>query len=128
MITQITPILVADRLEPCIPFWTERLGFEKTAEVPHGDHLGFAMLTNGKVTVMLQSRDSIDDDIPNLLTPNVPATAVLFITVDNLADIIARMDGADIVMPERKTFYKMHEIGVREPGGNIVIFAQPVEE
>jgi hypothetical protein len=34
--------------------------------------------------------------------------------------------GAPVVVPRRKTFYGMEEIGVREPGGNSVTFAQPV--
>jgi hypothetical protein len=32
-----------------------------------------------------------------------------------------------VIVPRRKTFYGMDEIGVREPGGNAVIFAQPVK-
>ena len=40
----LTPILVVDEIEPCIPFWTERLGFQKTTEVPHEGELGFVIL------------------------------------------------------------------------------------
>ena len=32
--------------------------------------------------------------------------------------------GAEVVVPRRKTFYGADEIGVREPGGNAVIFGQ----
>jgi len=32
------------------------------------------------------------------------------------------------VVPRRKTFYGTDEIGVREPGGRIVMFAQHVEQ
>ena len=28
-------------------------------------------------------------------------------------------------LPRRRTFYGMDEIGVREPGGHVVMFAQP---
>lgn len=35
------------------------------------------------------------------------------------------MAGAEIVLPRRTTFYGMKEIGVREPGGHCIIFAQP---
>ena len=37
---RITPILIVDEIEPCIPFW-EAVGFDRGAEVPHGDKLGF---------------------------------------------------------------------------------------
>ncbi|MGH9417820.1 MAG: hypothetical protein ACRD01_14450 [Terriglobales bacterium] len=37
-----------------------------------------------------------------------------------------RLQGYPVALPERKTFYGMREIGVRDPGGNAVIFAVPV--
>jgi len=33
-IKKITSILFAEEIEPCIQFWTERLGFQRTLEVP----------------------------------------------------------------------------------------------
>ena len=34
---KVTPVLYVEEIEPALPFWMDRLGFEKTAEVPHGD-------------------------------------------------------------------------------------------
>jgi hypothetical protein len=65
--TKLTPIFVVERIEPCLDFWVNRLGFAKTAEVPHGDSLGFVILVRGNVEIMYQSRDSIRDDAPALL-------------------------------------------------------------
>jgi hypothetical protein len=31
---KLTPILFAEEIEPCLKFWMERLGFEKTIDVP----------------------------------------------------------------------------------------------
>ena len=33
-VKKITPVLFAEEIEPCLKFWVERLGFEKTIEVP----------------------------------------------------------------------------------------------
>src|SRR4029453_8853944 len=41
---KLTPVLFVGEIEPCLEFWT-RLGFERTAEVPEGDRLGFVLLT-----------------------------------------------------------------------------------
>lgn len=38
--------------------------------------------------------------------------------------IIKRLEGANVVVPVRKTSYGAREIGVREPGGNVVVFAE----
>jgi hypothetical protein len=45
-------------VEDCLPFWVDRLGFEKTVEVPDDDRLGFVIIERGAVEVMLQSQRS----------------------------------------------------------------------
>jgi hypothetical protein len=49
---------------------------------------------------------------------------VLFITVDDLDRIEASVSGAPIVKPRHDTFYGSTELYVKEPGGNLVGFAQ----
>jgi hypothetical protein len=31
-IKKVTPLFVVDRIEPCLPFWCETLGYEKRVE------------------------------------------------------------------------------------------------
>ena len=60
---KLSPVLIGDAIEPCLPFWMERLGFAKVVEVPEGDRLGFVILTKDGVEVMYQSRESVRKDI-----------------------------------------------------------------
>ncbi len=121
---KLTPVLFVEEIEPCLPFWIERLGFEKTVEVPDGNKLGFVILVKDNVEVMYQSHASVEKDIPGLVKwPLKPAT-FLYVEVAGLDDIIKRLEGANVVVPVRKTFYGAREIGVREPGGNVVVFAE----
>ncbi|HLZ42260.1 MAG TPA: hypothetical protein VKQ11_14930 [Candidatus Sulfotelmatobacter sp.] len=62
-VKRITPILFVPEVEPCLKFWVERMGFQKTAEVPDGDKLAFAMLQKGSVELMYQSYASADKDV-----------------------------------------------------------------
>ncbi len=55
---KITPNLIVDRIEDCLPFWVDRLGFETTVQVPQGDRLGFVILKRELIELMLQSRAS----------------------------------------------------------------------
>jgi hypothetical protein len=48
----------------------------------------------------------------------------LFVEVPDIDAIAAALDGENIVMPRRKTFYGATEIGYHEPGGHYVTFAQ----
>jgi hypothetical protein len=118
---QITTNLIVDAIEVCLPFWVDRLGFAKTVEVPEGDQLGFVILKNGPVEVMLQSRASIRKDI-------APAAedayrSFLYVHVADLATIRTALKGWPLVVPERTTPYGAREIIVRDPVGNVVAFS-----
>jgi hypothetical protein len=119
---KLTPVLNVDAIEPCLPFWVDRLGFEKTAEVPHEGSLGFVILKRGGVEVMYETRAAVDADLGT--SANIPlGGAMLYVEVDDLDDVERRLDGVPHVIPRRKTFYGADEILVREPAGNLVLFA-----
>ena len=88
---KITPVLVVEEIEPCLPFWVERLGFQNVAEVPDGDRIGFVMLIRDGVEVMLQSVASVRKDEPAFAPDGVARVASLFIEVDDFADTVARL-------------------------------------
>ncbi|PWT89897.1 MAG: hypothetical protein C5B54_08175 [Acidobacteria bacterium] len=120
---KITPVLYVDKIEDSLPFWMERLGFQKTVEVPEGEALGFVILVKENEEVMLQSWASLRKDAPRLMPASKGMNVAFFMEVDNFEDTVKRIQGCNIVLPERTTFYGMREIGVREPCGHIVVFA-----
>ena len=121
----LTPVLVVDDVEPCLRFWTERLGFTAETQVP-GDNakLVFASARAGDVEVMYQTRASVLAERPDAADEVVGHSTVLFVTVDDLDPIEASVSGAPIVKPRHDTFYGSTELYVKEPGGNLVGFAQ----
>jgi hypothetical protein len=120
---KLTPVLYVEEIEPVLPFWTEKLGFTKTVEVPEDDKLGFVILKRGAVEVMYQTRVSVAKDVP-VLTDTPMRGSLLFIEVDDLDAIEAALAGVQPVVPRRQTFYGADELIVREPAGNVVTFAQ----
>jgi hypothetical protein len=98
------------------------------AEVPHDGALGFVILVKDGVELMYQTRASVADDAPGVLPTGEPTrdATSLFFEVSDLDAVATAMTGLDPVVPRRRTFYGMDEIGVREPGGRVVMFAQPV--
>lgn len=92
--SKLSPVLVVDDAVPCVHFG-ERLGFAKTAEVPHGD-------------------------------PILVGGSCLFIELDDLESVIRATDSTPVVVARRTTFYGMNEIGVKDPGGHLIMFAQKV--
>jgi uncharacterized glyoxalase superfamily protein PhnB len=124
-VKKITPVLFAAEIEPCVKFWVERFGFEKTVEVPEGNKLGFAIVQKGGVELMYQSYASADKDAPAATAQAVrKVPAFLYVEVENLDETIAALKGVEVVMPVRTTFYGAREIGVKDPAEHCVTFAQ----
>ena len=120
----LSPVLIVEDVEPCIEFWRYRLGFAVVNEVPDGNKIGFVILVGDGVTVMYQSRASLEKDIPALAGQTLESVNLLYISVANIDEIERRLEGVVKVVPRRKTFYGATEIGILEPGGYVVLFAQ----
>jgi uncharacterized glyoxalase superfamily protein PhnB len=122
---RLTPVLVVDSVTACLPFWTDRLGFELTNHVPGPDgSMVFAILERDGVEVMYQSSASVLEDGTMTKDELAGHSVALFITVFSLDEVEPRLAGAPVVKPRHQTFYGSTEIYVREPGGNTVGFAQ----
>ena len=121
MMKKITSVLVVDAIEPVLPLW-DAVGLQRVAEVPHGDKLGFVMLTGDGVELMYQTRDSIQGDEPRAL-PLGPAA--IFVEVASLEEITKRIPaGSNVIIPRRETFYNSTELIMKDAGGNVITFAQ----
>jgi uncharacterized glyoxalase superfamily protein PhnB len=127
---KLTPVLVVEEIEPSLRLWVERLGFEKTAEVPEGDKLGFVILARGGVEIMYQTRLSAEREVereglPQAMRP-VPGRTALFIELDGVSEldeIRQKVEGFEVIVPYRETAYGAKELWLREPGGHLVGFA-----
>jgi uncharacterized glyoxalase superfamily protein PhnB len=100
------------------------LGFTKTAEVPDGNKLAFVMLEKGATEVMYQTFASVEKDNAQLAKDMRKGPTFLYVEVDDLDAVIAALKGVPVVMPVRTTFYGAKEIGVKDPAGHFVTFAQ----
>jgi len=121
-VQRLTPVLMVEAIEPVLEFW-QRLGFEKTTEVPHEGRLGFVILERDGIQIMYQTRDSVVADVPQMASAPQQGT-FLFLVVDDLDDVVGRLQGVTPVVPRRKTFYGADELIVHEPAGNVITFAQ----
>jgi len=122
---QLTPVLIVDEVEPCVKFWTDRLGFELTNKVPDDKgKLIFASVQLGGIEIMYQTRASVLSEQPASARDLTGHSVALFITVADLDTVEKALTDVPVVKPRHDTFYGSTEIYVREPGGNTVGFAQ----
>ncbi|HMA02398.1 MAG: VOC family protein [Gemmatimonas sp.] len=122
---RLTPVLVVPSVSDCLPFWTDRLGFQVTAEVPGDDgSLSFAILERDGVEIMYQTSASALADGAMTQRDLDGHSVALFITVASIDEVERRIAGAPVVKARHDTFYGSTEIYVKEPGGNLVGFSQ----
>src|SRR5207247_5305814 len=97
---KITAVLIVEEIEKSLAFWVERMGFQKTVEVPEGDRIGFAILVRDGAELMMQTISSVRKDEPKF-APQVLETkgCGLFVEVDDFEDVKRRLDGYPIMMP-----------------------------
>ena len=126
---KLTPVLVVDAVEPCLAFWTERLGFRQGNAVPGEDgRLVFASAERDAVEVMYQSRASVLAVEPEATRAErardlAGHSIALFLEVDDLDAVERALAGVPVVKARHETFYGTSELYVREPGGTTVGFS-----
>ena len=126
---KLSPVLIVDAVEPCLAFWTARLGFRQANAVPGEDsRLVFASAECDAVEVMYQSRASVLAAEPEATRPErahdlAGHSALLFLEVDNLDAVERALVGVPVVKARHETFYGTAELYVLEPGGTTVGFS-----
>jgi uncharacterized glyoxalase superfamily protein PhnB len=130
----VAPVLIVERVEPTRDFFRDRVGFTQTTVIADGDELGFAMLEKDGVVVMIQSHASVIADVgpdaARAINETISARGAvgLYFTVSDVELVVPAIADAGVIVPLRKTFYGMHEITVREPGGHALTFASRLPE
>jgi uncharacterized glyoxalase superfamily protein PhnB len=121
---RLTPVLVVERVEPCLHWWIERLGFTLKHQVGDDGALVFGCVEKDGLEVMVQTRASVIAERADAATELDGHSVVLFLEVDDLDAVERALGDAPVVTPHHRTFYGSTELYVREPGGNVVGFAQ----
>jgi predicted enzyme related to lactoylglutathione lyase len=118
---KVTPIFFVDRSEPSLDFW-RKLGWKVTVEVPHGEGLGFVILSSGEHELMFQSQGSLAEDLPSVST--LATSRALYMDVPSIAAALKDCKGARVLVRERETPYGAREAWVVDPAGVVVGFAE----
>ena len=88
---KLTPVLLVESIENSLTFWTERMGWQRTVEVPEGDHLGFVIVVREGAELMLQTFDSVSKDEPKFAGTPKACRASLFVEVTDWSDTLKRL-------------------------------------
>ncbi len=126
----LTPNLMVKNVRETVAFYQENFDLQVVASVPEdAPTLNWAMVTNGPVTLMFQSVESLQDDIAIFKNMPLGASLNFYVKVEDVPAYLAKLkDKVTIVDDLRKTFYGALEFTFQDLNGYFVTLAQDVVE
>ncbi|WP_169979726.1 VOC family protein [Tautonia rosea] len=122
---RMTPVFLVDRIEPCLDFWVDRLGFEVTLQIPGEDGLDFVRVSRDEAEVFYRTRASVESQSPGIVESSDHSPwVILSMLVSDLDELLPRLKGLEIVVPQRESDFGVRELYVREPSGRVVALVE----
>ncbi len=138
-LAQLTPNLMVADVNKTIEFYQTVLGFsvrmavdrEKETHIdqiiPDKEYI-WAQLVKDDVEIMVQKKESLQEDIPALASIPIGASISLYILTQGVDELYEGIKGrCDCVKELGKTWYQMKEFYIRDIDGYILGFAEQQE-
>jgi uncharacterized glyoxalase superfamily protein PhnB len=124
---KLTPNLLVASVERSLAFYVDTLGFARGMTVPDESPFAFASVTGDAVEIFFNDAAGAVKEYPGFAGKPIGATGTLFIEVEGVDALHARLGPAvKIVMPIETKFYGMREFAIEDPDGYVITFAERV--
>jgi uncharacterized glyoxalase superfamily protein PhnB len=120
----LTPNIFTHDMKASMTFY-KILGFTITMQVPEeGDNLVWANLSAGGINIMLQSFESLGEDLPEISRTN-GGSLLLYIKLKGIRPFFELIkEQVTIVKGLETTFYGATEFSVKDNNGYVLTFAE----
>ena len=120
----LSPNIFVNDMKATIAFY-KALGFSITMSVPeNGDDPVWAMMVNGSVTIMFQTFESLDTDLPEISRIN-GGSLLLYISLKSIRSFFDDIkDNVTVLKGLEKTFYGATEFSIKDNNGYVLTFAE----
>lgn len=124
-LTKLTPNLMVEDVNGTVEFYKNILGFELIMTVPEKEKFDWAMMQNGDVEMMFQSKASLVKEISDLKSRQLGGALTFYIEVEDIKGLYEKIINKTAVVKDfHTTFYKMQEFAIRDNNGFILVFAE----
>ncbi|MES2112946.1 MAG: VOC family protein [Bacteroidota bacterium] len=120
----LSPNIFVGSMDETINFY-KSIGFQLVMTVPEtGDNLVWAMMTNGNVTFMFQSFESLGEELPQISRQN-GASMLLYINIKKIREYFELIkDKVTVLKGLDKTFYGATEFSILDNNNYVLTFAE----
>jgi len=103
----------------------KQLGFEVAMKVPEQGDIVWAMLTNGAVSMMFQTVESLGEELPDINRTKSGGSLLFYIKLKQIRDFFNQIkDKVEVVKGLDKTFYGATEFTIKDVDGYHLTFAE----
>lgn len=128
MLKTITPNLIADNVQETVDYYVNILGFKLINSVPADNGLVWAQVSLDQVSVMLQERTSIENELESLKDFPTGMSGTLFIIMDRINEYYNLIkDKAVIIKGMERSFYNHDEFTIADLNGYLITFSEPLD-
>jgi len=121
----LSPNLFVKDIDATLDFY-RLLGFQLTMSVPEKGQgpLVWAMMTNGSVTMMFQTMETLGDTLPHI-SRNDGGSLLLYINLKDIRSFFAAIrDKVTVLQGLEKTFYGATEFSIVDNNNFVLTFAE----
>jgi uncharacterized glyoxalase superfamily protein PhnB len=128
MLKKLTPNLMVEDVQQTLNYYRDVLGFQAVMTLPETAPFDFAILQRDGVELMLQSRESLSENVPALTGSPIGASQTFYIEVTGIADLYRQLrDRVEILVDLHTTFYGTQEFYFRDLNGYILSFSEAAQ-
>jgi uncharacterized glyoxalase superfamily protein PhnB len=120
----VAPNIFTNNMSGTVDFY-KSIGFQQTMSVPEtGDELVWVMMTNGSVTFMFQTFESLGNDLPDINRQN-GGSLLLYINLKGIRNYFDSIkDKVTVLKGLEKTFYGATEFTIKDNNDYVLTFAE----
>ncbi|PWK75401.1 putative glyoxalase superfamily protein PhnB [Mucilaginibacter oryzae] len=120
----LSPNIFVSNMNETISFY-QLLGFTTVMTVPEtGADLVWAMMTNGNVTIMFQTYESLAGELPEIHRTD-GGSLLLYINLKNIRGFFDEIkDKVTVLKGLEATFYGATEFSIKDNNGYVLTFAE----
>lgn len=125
---KLTPNLMVEKVNTSLEFYKMHLDAEVILTVPTLGEFDFAILQIGETELMLQSRNSLSEEIPDFQDRTTGGSFTLYFEVEDIEACYKNLRGrVEMVQDIHETFYGTREFSFKDPNSYIIALSGKVE-
>jgi uncharacterized glyoxalase superfamily protein PhnB len=126
---KISANLMSSDINASIKFYKKILDLDLTVVYPDSANIDFAILSKGSIEIMLQRKESMIEEFPEMIEKDMTGGFNLYIEVNDILMIYEKaISSAQVVKELHQTLWGTKEFSIKDYDGHIITFGEALKK